>query len=250
MKALVISTATVVILIATTLVKASMITEIYSTTVAGIHEGDSPFLNIGDTRSFTVTYDNEGDFLGSYKDGLNGVADQGYGDDTLSSLDCIDNSISPDCIASDYHADYVFLSNATYDFSNWFTLADFGTDLIENDVYDFNFSFAFKESITGPTQFEFTGDYWGFAAATGTTDSDLIDHVRFRGLDIDNNNQVHTVFINSLSLVETDLTPVPAPAAGWLLGSALLGLFGLSRRKPIHASKKKTSLPDISCEEI
>jgi hypothetical protein len=40
---------------------------------------------------------------------------------------------------------------------------------------------------------------------------------------------------NGLVFSSTQTAPVPLPAAIWLLGSGLLGLFGIGRRKAITA---------------
>ena len=43
------------------------------------------------------------------------------------------------------------------------------------------------------------------------------------------------VTLTAAGLVFSTTAPVPLPAAIWLLGSGLLGLFGIGRRKAIAA---------------
>jgi len=39
--------------------------------------------------------------------------------------------------------------------------------------------------------------------------------------------------LNAMAVHVGDVAPVPIPAAGWLLGSGLLGLVGVARRKVV-----------------
>jgi hypothetical protein len=76
--------------------------------------------------------------------------------------------------------------------------------------------------VVGPPAIKgFTGSNTAQRGASYVTIAGLVfDEIRF-----------DSIGSNALEWSHMKTTPVPIPAAAWLLGSGLLGLFGLARRK-------------------
>jgi hypothetical protein len=75
------------------------------------------------------------------------------------------------------------------------------------------------------TDFSFAGNQSGRGASYVKITGVVFDEIRFGSTQLD-----------AFEFSNLSTTPVPIPAAAWLLGSGLLGLFGLARRKQVAAA--------------
>jgi hypothetical protein len=113
-----------------------------------------------------------------------------------------------------------------------------GPNIISADLVEFGFS-----GVGTAGTFEFALDnITGDMSAWGTTGGGVIvSALGMTGAGISGlwdplNNTDMSFFPNNFSGTAFTIdTFVPVPAAAWLFGSALLGLFGVSRRKPATA---------------
>ncbi len=146
---------------------------------------------------------------------LNSIAEFGAGDDLLRHQTCLD-TYAGDCSAG-YpisntldSSEHAFLSNATFDLSNFLLLVEdanslrdkLDTRILNNSrIHDHNGELLWSV-YSDWFYFSKTGAIFNFADGTETVDF-----------------STHQA------------SPVPLPAAVWLFGSGLLGLLGYSKRK-------------------
>jgi len=88
---------------------AALITETWESEVTGT-SGHTAF-NIGDTFTWTVTYDNSNTRHSVYNDGANGIAEFGSGDDFISHTSCVSTDPDPSSCDS-IPSGWAFLSEA------------------------------------------------------------------------------------------------------------------------------------------
>ncbi|MBT8136467.1 MAG: VPLPA-CTERM sorting domain-containing protein [Gammaproteobacteria bacterium] len=104
---------------------------------------------------------------------------------------------------------------------------------VENPIVEFQDSFFFSDSgdlgsqpqnWSGSTTIDATDGWFGTENQVHLTLQNI--------LTADTMAMFEEAFIQKkFSGIEISVNPVPIPAAGWLMGSALLGLFGLRRRQ-------------------
>ncbi len=179
------------------------------------------------------------------------VASSGSTPDPINALSIsVDNgtSFSLDLWALSFPADFVggtmeitydanllslnsFTPGTTYNTgSSALTVNPFGTDTAG--------TLTFNVVATAPNTFLATNGILGTLAFTALTTGNLVLGIADHPWDPTwaQSGQISPTYLSANVAVVTPVNPVPLPPALWLLGSALVGLMGMSRRKQAVAA--------------
>lgn len=172
---------------------------------------------VGDTFTWTVTYDDSSLRMHGYSDGANGIGEFGEGDDTLNHVYCTGTESNGAGCTTSTGSSHSFLSDAIFDLSNFYDVMAVA-NLTGYDYYTSNNALRYNTS-SGNEYADFLGDDMHFTLSRAVTWSS------------------NTIIYDSITLLNSqilnrEIVDVPAPTSIALLVLGLTGV-GFSRRKKI-----------------
>lgn len=91
--------------------RANLVRDTYQATITNVSNNNN--FSIGETFSWTVTYDYDQLRMYTYGDGSNGIAEFGRGDDSINDIACMTGYVESGCVY--YHAP-IHLSDGVFNF--------------------------------------------------------------------------------------------------------------------------------------
>ena len=217
-------------MVGATQVSAVPMVATYTAEIYNVHNITS--YSAGDEITFTVNYDDEGTNYSFYNDGLNGIAESGEGDDTISST--FDISSRPD---------YLYYDDVTFGgIEEIYTTMGIPQGATAHEHESINYSFG-TYAPDGTQKAQYYGDDY----LLDVVYYHYQDYVQYGGGVIRRewssdgsswNTSTLWFEITDITLSEhnegDDLQPVPEPSIWLLLSSGLVGLAYFRRKRQIQ----------------
>lgn len=198
---------------------ASLVSVHYTATIIDKSSQVASF-QIGDKIEWGITYNDSGTYATLYNDGMNQIAEQGSGDDTLYRQPCLDN-VGPSCTSNWSGSEVQVLSDASFNLGS--LLSDMKAERLEYAPHTRNWSYIMGYSTDPlvPASQLLQNDWYEMNVARGSGSITVI--TQKAGIPLYN-----SIIFNS---IVAEVTPVPVPAATWLFVSGLIGLISVSKHK-------------------
>ncbi len=195
---------------------ATVITESWLATVTGVSNHNA--FAIGNTFSWTVTYDDASQRMTQYTDGLNGIGEFGSGDDQLLYDTCTVSYTGPGPCTYTPADIFTHFSDAVFDLSGYFNVMELA-GLTGANIHSNNGARAYTTKLGVRTRTMIADDR-SFLIDHADTWTNLPNYPRYAST---------TTYVSELKEVRYGAA-LPEPATIMLLAMGIAGI-GVSRRK-------------------